>query len=134
MLKVVFDTNVYISSYVAPNSKSEEIFFLAKRGKFKLFVSPAIGMEVANKLRKKIGTSEDEVQRVIRQIGKVAEVIKPQIKLKVLNDEPDNRILECAVAAEANIIITGDKHLLKLKNYEGIGIASVASFLYTLGK
>lgn len=134
MLKVVFDTNVYISSYVAPNSKSEEIFFLAKRGKFKLFVSPAIGTEIANKLREKIGVLEDEVQRVIRQIGKVAEVIKPQKKLEVLNDEPDNRILECALAAEANVIVTGDKHLLKLKNYEGIGIVSVASLIYTISK
>ncbi|NCO66731.1 MAG: putative toxin-antitoxin system toxin component, PIN family [Solirubrobacter sp.] len=45
-------------------------------------------------------------------------------------DEPDNRVLECAVAAKANIIVTGDKHLLDLKAYESIRIVRAADLLY----
>lgn len=51
MLKVVFDSNVYISAYVISSSKSEEALNLAKKGKIVLFVSPSILTEVAGKLR-----------------------------------------------------------------------------------
>jgi predicted nucleic acid-binding protein len=50
----------------------------------------------------------------------------------LLHDETDNKILECARAANADLIVTGDKHLLSLKEFSGIGITRVAGFLYTL--
>ncbi len=58
-------------------------------------------------------------------------MVEPELRLSVLEDEPDNRILECAVAAGAMAIVTGDKDLLALKNYEGIGIMTVSDLLYT---
>jgi len=132
VLKVVFDSNVYIGAFVIPGSKSEEAFFLAFQGKFQLFASPTIVSETANKLREKFNASETDIQRFVRQIGKVATVIKPQIEIKELQDDPDNRVLECALAAKADLIVTGDKHLLKLKNYQGIGMIRVADLLYTV--
>jgi predicted nucleic acid-binding protein len=57
--------------------------------------------------------------------------VNPETKLEVLDDEPDNRILECAVAAKASAIVIADKHLLALKAYKGIGIMSVADLLHT---
>lgn len=48
----------------------------------------------------------------------------------MLDDGPDNRIIECAVAAEASAIVTGDKHLLALKSYEGIGVMTVSGLLH----
>jgi predicted nucleic acid-binding protein len=51
----------------------------------------------------------------------------------LLHDETENRILECAKASHADLIITGDKHLLSLKEFSGIGITRVAGLLYTLG-
>jgi uncharacterized protein len=51
--------------------------------------------------------------------------------LSVVEDEPDNRILECAIAAGASAVVTGDRHLLALKNYRGIGIMTVSDLLYT---
>jgi predicted nucleic acid-binding protein len=50
----------------------------------------------------------------------------------VLNDDPDNRVLECAKEAKADLIVTGDKHLLNLKTFENIGITNVAGFLHSL--
>jgi hypothetical protein len=52
-----------------------------------------------------------------------AEVVEPQITLNVVpDDEDDNRIIECAIAGEAGLIVTFDKDLLRLKSYEMIGI------------
>jgi len=132
VLKVVFDSNVFIGAFIVSGSKSEEAFLLASRGKLQLFASPAIISETANILRSKFDASEAEVQHFIRQIGKVSAVVKPRVRIHSLSDDPDNRVLECAVAAEADLIVTGDKHLLKLKEFRGIGIARVADLLHTL--
>lgn len=132
MLKVVFDSSVFIPAFAIPGSKSEEAYLLVVRGKVNLFTSPAIMTETANKLRSKFNIPEGEVIQVLKQISKTAEVTKPKEQIKILEDDPDNRILECAVFAKADLIVTGDKHLLKLKNYEGIGIARVADFLRTI--
>lgn len=131
MLKAVFDTNVYISALVFPHSKGEEAYLLAVKGKVKLFTSVAILTELANKLREKFNWGDNEITLTLKHISKVAAVVKPDIKINILQDKADNKILECAVTAEANIIVTGDKHLLMLKEYRGIGITRVADFLYT---
>lgn len=129
MLKVVFDTSVYISALAIPSSKSEEAFVLAIDGKISLFTSPAILAETATKLHQKFNIPEDEVTIAIRRISHSADVVRPRIKITALEDTPDNRILECAVIAKADIIVTGDKHLLRLKSWQGIGIVRVADFL-----
>jgi predicted nucleic acid-binding protein len=59
----------------------------------------------------------------------LAELITPRIKLAVLQDEPDNRILECAVAGAADLIVTGDKAMLALKKYSRIRVLSLREFL-----
>ena len=61
----------------------------------------------------------------------MATFFEPEAELSVVDDEPDNRILECAVAARASAIVTGDRHLLALKSYQGIGIMTVSDLLYT---
>lgn len=128
-MKVVFDTSVYISAFAIQGSLAEHAFLAAVKGKIKLFTSPAILTETANKLQDKFGASEEEAILVLRQVNKSAEIVKPRIKVDILKDEPDNRILECAATAKADLIVTGDKQILKLKSYEGIGICRVADFL-----
>lgn len=65
-------------------------------------------------------------------IGRVATIVRPVRKVTILKDVPDNRILECAVTADADLIVTGDSHLIKLKEFEGIPIARLADFLRTI--
>jgi putative PIN family toxin of toxin-antitoxin system len=129
-LRLVFDTNVYVSALVIPGSRSDLAFRLALRGTFELVVSREILAELRGKLASKFGLEESELDRVERTILGVAVLVEPEVELGVLEDEPDNRILECAVAAEASAIVTGDRHLLRLKTYEGIGIMSVSDLLY----
>lgn len=133
MIKAIFDTNVLISAFAVPGSRSEEAFLLATRNRISLYTSAAILTETANKLRQKFGLSEEEIVAVLKQISRAAEIVRPMARLSVLADEPDNRILECATTAKTDLIVTGDKHLLGLKTYEGIGVCRVADLLRTVG-
>lgn len=129
-MRIVFDTNVYVSAFVVPGSRSDLAFRLALRGAFELVVSREILAELRGKLASKFGLAESELDRVERTVLGGAVLIEPGIELGVVEDEPDNRILECAVSAEASAIVTGDRHLRRLKVYEGIGIMSVSDLLY----
>jgi putative PIN family toxin of toxin-antitoxin system len=131
-LLLVFDTNVYVSAFVVPGSKSDLAFRLALRGAFDLAASESILTELREKLASKLGLTESELSRVERTIRSAATIVEPETELDVLDDEPDNRILECAVALQASAIVTGDRHLLGLGAYEGVGIMTVAELLYTL--
>ena len=127
-MKVVFDTNIFISAFVIPGGKAEEVFFRVLRGDFDLCSSVAILTETAQKLREKFGWPENQIVRFLKAISKVATVIKTRPHLHVLADEPDNRILECAVEAVAAFVVTGDKHLLSLKKFQDIRIISLSNF------
>jgi uncharacterized protein len=130
-LLLVFDTNVYVSAFVVPGSKSDLAFRLALRGAFDLAASEAILTELREKLASKFGLTESELSRVERTIRSAATIVEPEKELDVLGDEPDNRILECAVAVQASAIVTGDRHLLALGAYEGVGFMTVAELHYT---
>ena len=131
-LRVVFDTNIFISAFVIPSSKAEEAYLHGLTGDFILCSSVAILSETAQKLREKFGWQEDKITRLLKAISKVATVIKTQPHLHLLADDPDNRILECALAAKADFIVTGDKHLLSLKRLENITIVKLSNFIELL--
>jgi predicted nucleic acid-binding protein len=65
----------------------------------------------------------------LKLIARAAAIVQPSRKVKVVQDAPDNRILECAAEAQADVIVTGDHHLLALKQFEGIQILRLADFL-----
>lgn len=131
MLRVVFDTNVYISALNSSGSKAEEAYLLAVRGKIELYTSVSILTELAGKLRDKFHWDDISISSALKHISRVAMVIKPAAVITLMQDEPDNRILECAKDSKADLIITGDKHLVALKEFEGIGITRIAGLLYT---
>ena len=130
--KVVFDTNVYISAFITKGGKAEQAWRLALEGKVEVWTSVAILMEMAGKLREKFHWRDELIKAAIKHIANTAKVIKPSIKINMLADEPDNRILECAQGAGAEIIVTGDKHLLDLVSFKGIKISRIADFLKSI--
>ncbi len=129
-VKVVLDTNIYISAILF-GRKPEEIRKLSQEGKIELLVSEAIIAEVAEVLRKKFDWESWQISQVIDEIRETAILVIPNQTLSVIKkDENDNRVLECAVEGKAHYIISGDKrHLLPLKEYQGIKILSPAEFL-----
>ncbi|WP_162907102.1 putative toxin-antitoxin system toxin component, PIN family [Allorhizocola rhizosphaerae] len=90
---------------------------------FGVFVSAAILDEVRDKLVNKFGIHPDDVQRLIERIQTIATVVTPNETLSVVDDPDDNAILECALAAQAHLVVTADHALLKLNPFRGIGIA-----------
>lgn len=128
-MKVVFDTNVYVSAFLLPGSLTEDAFLRVQRRQATLFTSVPILTETAGIFRTKFQQGEEDVAAALRLIGRAATIVKPSVNIMVLQDLPDNRILECAVEAGADLIVTGDHHLLRLKRYHDVAIVRVADFL-----
>ena len=101
-------------------------------GDFELCTSVAILTELAQKLDGKFGWEKPKIAQLITSISNLATVFKTTPWLKVLSDDPDNRILECALKAAADLVVTGDKHLLKLRNYEHLEIIRLSTLLSIL--
>ncbi|MCH7920929.1 MAG: putative toxin-antitoxin system toxin component, PIN family [Planctomycetes bacterium] len=131
-MNVVFDTNIYISAFVIPGGNAEKAYLHAIDGDFELCTSIAILTELAQKLDEKFDWEKHRIAQLISSISDIATVLKATPSLKVLSDDPDNRILECAIKAEADFLVTGDKHLLKLRMYGNFQIIKLSNFLSIL--
>ena len=131
--KVVIDTNTIISAPLSENGNPAMIFELLLLGEINNFRSEEITNEVIEvfhreKIKKLI--SEEKIQFIIDNYKKFSELVKPNIKLSIVKeDEDDNRILECAETGDVDYIISGDEHLLNLKNHKNIRIVSPKEFL-----
>ena len=128
-MKVVFDTNIFISAFAIPGGRAEEAYIHALRRNFTLYSSVAILTETAQKLREKFGWEQTRITRLLKAISKVAIVLKTKPHIHLLADEPDNRVLECAVEVGADLIVTGDKHLLALEHFQSINIVRLSDFI-----
>ena len=96
-------------------------------------MSPAIVAELANVLREKFKWPEGEIKARAKGFARMAEIITPKIVPNVIKDDPtDNHILACAREGQADLIVSGDKHLRRIKVYEGISIIRPTDFLHTL--
>ena len=101
---------------------------------YTLLISPAILREIGEVLRRQAGWLDSEVIRHLKLLARVGEIISPAITLRaVKEDDDDNRILECAVAGKADLVVSIDHHLRRLKTFQGIGIVHPIDFRRTLG-
>jgi putative PIN family toxin of toxin-antitoxin system len=99
-------------------------------GEINLTTSQAILDEMADVLVRKFDATPEEVVEAKQIIGVAARTVQPAVQLDVIKDDPDDdRILECAVSAGSDYIVTGDGHLLRLGVYNGIRILNVSDFL-----
>lgn len=80
-------------------------------------------------LAKKFSRDREELSRVAVVLGEMGEIVNPSRRLTVFRDEPDNRILECAVEGKADGIVTGDKTMLAFGKYGGIRLITLAEYL-----
>ncbi len=133
-MRVVFDTNIFISAFAIPGGNAEEAYHHAIQGTVELVTSVTILTETAGILRTKFEWSDDRIEQFLQSVSRVTTVLKTHPHIHVLQDEPDNRILECAVAAHAEYLVTGDRHLLALQRYESTTLISLAEFLGLLGR
>jgi len=128
-MKVVFDTNIFISAFVISGSQAEKAVLRIIEGRDVLLLSKGILDEVLTVLSTKFSRDKEEISRVAVILSEMAEWVEPSEKIKVLHDDPDNRILECAVDGNSDTIVTGDKELLKLREYKKTRIISLKEYL-----
>ena len=129
-MKVVLDTNVLISAIMF-GGKSRDILEMGISGKIKIAISQDILKKLAEVLiGKKFRTPIEFVQQTIHELSEIAELVIVTGKINVVKNDPDdNRILECAVSAKADYIVSGDSDLVILKNFKKIKILSPSDFL-----
>ena len=126
---VVFDTNIYISAFVFPGSEAGKAVFKIIKGIDTLVISKEIIHEVLSVLSSKFSRDREAISRTAVFLDDIAEVVQPVTKIDILKDKPDNRILECAVSGNAEVIVTGDKAMLKLKAYSNIKAITLKDYL-----
>ena len=132
---VVFDASVWVSSAGYPGSAPHRAIDAARFGLVGSAVSEAIIDQVRRALAgPRFRFPSSVVADVEAEMRTLSALVHPTIRLAVITaKESDNRILECAVTASADLIVTGDrKHLLPLGSYRGIRIVSPAEFLRLL--
>ena len=118
MLKVVLDTNIFVSSVFWEEGNPHKAVELALDGKIQVFASVAILEELEKVLRLDFEEPEDMVKRQVNLILQYAHLVKVEVSVNAVKEDPeDNKILECAIASGADYIVTGDRHLLKIGNY-----------------
>ena len=134
MNKAVFDTNVYISALGFGGIPEQLLELATGPGRqFQLYTSHDILKEIMKVLGSdKFKFAKEEIADAISVIDDAADVVSPGIRLNIIKHETDNRILECAVKARVDYIVSGDKHLLGLKEYKGIRSITPAQFLKIL--
>lgn len=132
MLRIVFDSNVYISALLFRGVPGM-ILEMALKNELILITSDEITAETVRILREKFKWPEHNIDKFTKNLLDISENIITANKLNVIKErESDNRILECAVSGDASLIVSGDNHLLKLKNYKNIPIVRPVYLTYLI--
>lgn len=130
-IKVVFDSNVYLAALKPDSYAHIQLKRSQPNGPYQLFLSPEILLEIRDKLEVKFGFSVVESAKFIDMVMLYVKLVQPTQRITgVLKDKDDHKVLECAMAAKAELIITADRGLLKLKEYNGTKIAHPSMLKY----
>lgn len=126
--RVVLDTNVLVSAALS-DGPPYELLTLAEDGQLEVVTSPAILTELRDVLRRdRLPFEGSEVDAFVGKVIDVCTVVEPDLELEVVPEDPDDdAIVECAVAADAGCIVSGDSHLLDLGSHDGIPVHSPAT-------
>ena len=134
MKRVVRDTNVLVSAVLG--GRTAPVLAHWRAGHFALVVTEAIVREYLTVLRRpKFGLPAEVVDDIAGYVFRKAEFVTPMERLTVIVADPtDDKFLEAAVAGDAEVIVSGNKHLLDLKTFRQVAILTVHEFLSELGE
>lgn len=132
MLRLVLDTNVVVSALLKPQGLEDQVLRLGLAGKAHLCVSPTVLAEYALVLaRPRLKLRQEEVNTALNRLHQASTVVHPTFVLEVCRHEPDNRFLECAEAAAADYLVTGNTRHFP-KKYKSIKVVTTRQFLELL--
>lgn len=131
MLKVVYDTNILVSGFYNNKGKPCKTIKLAIANEIRAYASIETFKEFSEVIRRPyFKLEQNEIDEIESLLLKVLNFVGPRKKVEIIKDDAsDNKFIECALEAKADYIITGDKHLLTLKEYENIKIVTASEFL-----
>ena len=134
-MRVVLDTNQHISAIIRPNGHPAQIVKLWRVGLIELAISPFILEEFETVVRRpriqqKYNLSDADIAEYLEVLKTFAVIVPGTITVNAVPDDPDDDvIIACAIEAEADMIISGDQHLLSLGSYQGVPIVKAIEFL-----
>lgn len=129
MRRVTADSNILISA-ILRGGKPRDLLNLARSGQIELALSEHILNETLRVLEVKFQRSSDQLQQDEAYLRSISCMVQPSERLNAVAADPtDNPILECAAAAESEVVVSGDHHLLDLREFSGMAIMTVAAFL-----
>jgi putative PIN family toxin of toxin-antitoxin system len=128
-VKVAFDTNVLVSALVFPGGRGEAALQRIVEEKDRLLLSKPILDELLGILGRKFARDAEALSHIAVFLTELSLAVRPRHRLHEVKDEPDNRILECAVAGNAGVIVTGDRALLAVGEYRGVRIVGLREYL-----
>ena len=137
-LRVVLDTNQFVSALIRTGGLQDRLIGAWADGRFVAVISPLLLDELRNVIRRprlveRYGLTQEKIVRFLRFIEVEAVMVSGNVRVKAVPGDPDDdAVLACAVEAEADYIVSGDRHLLVLGSYEGIHILRAAEFLAIL--
>jgi len=128
-VKAAFDTNVLISA-LGWDGKPEECLQLVLNNEITGFTTPEILRELALVMDyPHLDFTESEKQEFLSIITTEFHVLQPETSVEICRDPDDNKFLECAIAADADYIVSGDDDLLELEGFEAASIVSPGTFI-----
>jgi putative PIN family toxin of toxin-antitoxin system len=127
---VVIDSNLYISALVFGGAP-QHLFDLLQREKVRLYLSQFIIDEVSGTLVRKFGWTPENLEEFLPTLWDRCTLIRPALRLKVCGDPDDDHVLECAVAASAEYLVTGNtKHFPS--EYRGVRVVTARQMIEQL--
>jgi putative PIN family toxin of toxin-antitoxin system len=135
MLRVVLDTNVFVSSLLSTQGLPAQVLHAWREGRYMLVTSPPIIAEIIEvlespRISKKYLIGQEDIEHLV-DLLKTDTILVPgraAVKGSVPQDPRDEVFLACAIDAKADCIVSGDRHLLDLRTYRGIPILTVNEF------
>lgn len=129
MLRVTLDTNIYVSA-LEFGGVGARLLGMARAGTVGIDVSDAILDELVTVLRDDFAWEAYRLHFAREQLAKLGNLVTPKKTIDAIKEDPDdNRILECALEAESEFIVTNDKDLLRLSQYRNIRIVTASQLL-----
>jgi uncharacterized protein len=141
VLRAVFDTNLFVSSALIPEGLPAQALDAWRARQFLLVTSPAIMAEIAStlryeRIRRKYGITDADIADLLALLEAEAEIVPGEADVagSVPEDTDDEVILACAADGQADVIVSGDKHLLSLGQFRIMPILTVRQFLDRLAE
>lgn len=136
MLKAVLDSTVLVSAFLSKTGVSRELLRKAQAGSFTIYLAEEILEETERvlleypRIRKQYSYTNEAVAQYIQLLRIVCQVVIELPKIKAVARDPnDDMIIACGIKAKARYIVTRDKDMLDLKEYEQISIVSPEAFI-----